>query len=102
MSRLFIVHRTSVDADDSQLPREPHEDFPWKKSVHRNAAAEIVYKEAGNVIEWALGHGLTLELDFMYDYLHHKCNIVVFARNVDPQTKMMLELSKPDPVPSHG
>ena len=96
MSRLFIVHRTSVDADDSKLPREPRDGF------FNQAAAEIVYKEAGNVIEWALGHGLTLELDFMYDYLHHKCNIVVFVKNVDPQTKMMLELSKPDPVPSHG
>jgi hypothetical protein len=99
MSRLFIVYRTRIAAEDSPLPRDC---YPWEKNAHFRSTAELIYKEAGNVIDWALGHGLKLELDFIYDYMYHNYNIVVFAKNVDPQTKMMLELSKPDPIPSNG
>lgn len=99
MNNLFIVYRTRIAAEDVPLPQNS---YPWNTNPNIRQTIELLYKEAGNVFDWALSNGLKLELDFMYEHIVHNYQVVVFAKNVDPQTRMMLELSKPDPIPSYG
>ncbi len=96
---LFIIHRTTIAAEDVPLKENIH---PWNASPTFDQTARQLFAEAPNVLMWAKDQDLKLEVEYQYSHMHHHYDVVVYARVTDNYHRMVLELSKPDPVKVNG
>lgn len=102
VNRLLIIHRLLINPDDVVLPTAWNKLKTSQIKPSDEQIVKQVYKEAGNVIEWAHSHGLKLEIEQQYNYRLDQHDIIVYARVNDPEHRLILELSKPDPIKEYG
>jgi hypothetical protein len=99
---LLILYRTYIAPEDVPLPDGGNPKPPWSTNPGYSYVREILYKEAPNVIEWALENKLKIEIAFQYDYKSNNYEVAVYSKIYDNYQRMVLELSKPEAVPSNG
>lgn len=100
VSTLFILHRTNIPAEYVKLSSswvEYQRQGKYPKPSDEQIV-KLLYKEADNIIKWATNHDLKLEIKQQYDYKLDTHDIVLYTRVTDPHKRLLLELSKPDPI----
>lgn len=94
---IVMIYRTTIAAED--VPAVNYGiNQPWNEKPSGSLTAKVVFKEAGNVIDWALENNLKIEVEYQYSHVHHVYEVAVYARVHDEYQRMVLELSKPDPI----